>query len=109
MLNSATGKIRLLQRDLAGSVKHVLLRQSTLLTSKTVRLQTQIRENLNQKQHKLRLLEEKCNYLDPFAILKRGYSITYYQGKALKNSSAVAAGEPLETRLAEGFIKSKTI
>lgn len=109
MLNSAAGKIRLMQRDMAGSVKHMLLRQSTLLTSKTVRLQTQIRENLNQKQHKLRLLEEKCNYLDPFAILKRGYSITYYQGKALKNSSAVAAGEPLETRLAEGFIKSKTI
>lgn len=109
MLNSAAGKIRLMQRDIAGSVKHMLLRQSTLLTSKTVRLQTQIRENLNQKQHKLRLLEEKCNYLDPFAILKRGYSITYYQGKALKNSNAVAAGEPIETRLAEGFIKSKTI
>ncbi|MBN2814149.1 MAG: exodeoxyribonuclease VII large subunit [Bacteroidales bacterium] len=109
MLNDASGQLRLMQSGMAGSVKHLVLRQSTLLTSKAVRLQTQVRENLSQRQHKIRLLEEKCNYLDPFTILKRGYSITYYQGKALKNSIDIASGEPIETRLAEGFIKSKTI
>ena len=55
------------------------------------------------------MLEKKCMYLDPFLILKRGYSVTYYNGKALKDPHTVPDHGDLTTRLAEGILKSKKI
>lgn len=52
--------------------------------------------------HTLAMLDKKCMYLDPFLILKRGYSITYYEGKALKDPQRVPLNSDIETRLAGG-------
>ena len=74
-----------------------------------MRVNALIKEYLGNKKHTLDILDRKNNYLDPFLILKRGYSVTYYNGKALKNSACVPRDEVIETKLAEGTIKSKTL
>jgi exodeoxyribonuclease VII large subunit len=57
----------------------------------------------------LEILEKKNSYLDPFLVLKRGYSITYHHGKAVKNAAHVNVNDIVETKLAEGILRSKTI
>ncbi len=44
--------------------------------------------------------------LNPINILKRGYSITLYNGKTLKDSSDVAKGSLIKTLLNKGEVKS---
>lgn len=47
--------------------------------------------------------------MDPINVLKRGYSITMVNGKALKNSGQVKAGDIMDTLLHDGKIISKTL
>lgn len=51
--------------------------------------------------------EALCSALSPERILQRGYSLTTYQGKVLTNAASVQAGDLLETRLAEGVLRSE--
>jgi len=58
--------------------------------------------NLNQYQQKIMLLS-------PRNVLKRGYSITYLNGKVIKSSESVKYGDIISTRYYEGTSKSKII
>jgi len=51
---------------------------------------------------------EKVKILDPLETLKRGYSITYLDGKPLKKAKDAKKGDLLKTILSEGEIKSRT-
>jgi len=52
---------------------------------------------------------EKISFLDPKNILKRGYSITLRNGKALTNTKSLSDGETIKTILFEGELESKII
>ena len=54
----------------------------------------------------LKHLEEKINLLSPQQTLKRGYSITRLQGKALTHASKAKKGDELITTLSRGTIIS---
>ena len=56
--------------------------------------------------HRLQLMEEKLKALDPQLLLKRGYSITLHNGRAVKDATPLKAGDEIETRLAQGLIHS---
>ena len=60
------------------------------------------------KNHTLMLthLETKLKLLKPANVLKRGYSITRFNGKALKDAAEVKAGDTLVTVLSGGKIES---
>ena len=45
---------------------------------------------------------------DPQTILKRGYSITTFEGKIVRNAKELKSGQEIETQLAQGRIKSVT-
>jgi len=79
--------------------------QATLRKS----LQQGSRTCLGEQKHRISLLEKRNQYLDPFRILERGYSVTYHQGRAVKDSEGIPSGETLETKLHKGSLKSKTL
>lgn len=56
--------------------------------------------------HHLEQLDIRLKALDPHLLLKRGYSITTYQGRALRNANNIKPGAEIETRLEHGKIKS---
>ena len=58
------------------------------------------------EKHRLQLIEEKAKSLDPTLLLKRGYSITLKDGKAVRDASTLHPGDTIETRLANGHIRS---
>jgi exodeoxyribonuclease VII large subunit len=59
----------------------------------------------SEKQH-LKSKESNINHLDPRNVLKRGYSITYANGKAVKTVSDIEKGNSIRTVLHEGELLS---
>ncbi|MBD3246850.1 MAG: exodeoxyribonuclease VII large subunit [Candidatus Omnitrophica bacterium] len=53
--------------------------------------------------------EGKVKILKPENTLKRGYSITYFQGRALKSGRELTAGDQLRTVFADGETDSRVI
>ena len=62
--------------------------------------------NIAEKRHRLEILEEKTRSLDPQVLLKRGYSITLHNGKAVRDPQQLQKGDEIETRIEKGTIKS---
>lgn len=89
--------------------RQLLLVSGHRIALKSRQIQEITRKYTNREKHLLELLEKKSIYLDPFLVLKRGYSITYYNGKALKDPLMVPDHGELSSRLAGGILKSKKI
>lgn len=51
--------------------------------------------------------EEKISLINPVNILKRGYSITFKNGRVIKDVDNINEGDIIETQLYKGKIKSK--
>ena len=52
------------------------------------------------------MLEQRAKAVDPQLLLKRGYSITLKDGKAVKDSSILTSGMEIETHFAKGKVTS---
>jgi len=89
--------------------RQLLLVSEHRIVLKSRQIQEIIRKYADRQKHLLELLEKKCMYLDPFLVLKRGYSVTYFAGKVVKDPQTVPEHGELSTRLAEGILKSKKI
>ena len=70
------------------------------------RMRTSVDRRLVSEQHRLELIDEKLKALDPTLLLKRGYSITIHNGRAVKDATTLQPGDEIETRLAKGTVKS---
>jgi exodeoxyribonuclease VII large subunit len=71
------------------------------------RLSSSTRSFFQVQEDKMKQSEQGIRLLDPANVLKRGYSITYLNNKAVKAVSEVSAGDIIETRLYDGSIESK--
>lgn len=58
------------------------------------------------EQHKLQLLEQRVDGVNPERMLRLGYSLTYKNGYVLRNVNEVKAGDEITTRLEGGIITS---
>ena len=56
---------------------------------------------------KLKNLENMVRLLSPENTLKRGYSITLVNGKAVKSIEDIKTGDAIETRLPDGTLRSE--
>ncbi|MEK7308225.1 MAG: exodeoxyribonuclease VII large subunit, partial [Nitrospirota bacterium] len=59
------------------------------------------------ERERLQSKENNIDHLNPQNVLKRGYSITYKNGKAVKSESEVKTGDSLKTTLYKGELISK--
>ena len=57
--------------------------------------------------HRIELLAQRAEASDPARLLKRGYSITLKDGRAVRSSAELNDGDLIETRLGKGRITSK--
>jgi exodeoxyribonuclease VII large subunit len=86
------------------------LKLSTLnsqLSTIESRIPLVLERRLTSERHRMELVEEKLRALDPTLLLKRGYSITFFQGKAVRDPQDLKTGDEIETRLEKGTVVSK--
>lgn len=71
-----------------------------------IKCTTSCEQQLLKEQHRLSLLTQRTKAFDPTLLLKRGYSITLCNGKALCDPATLQAGDQLETLLEQGIVYS---
>ena len=57
--------------------------------------------------NKIKHFDQAIRLLDPINVLKRGYSVTYLKGKAIKDSGNLQEGDIIRTKLYKGRVSSK--
>lgn len=72
----------------------------------SVALAPAVRQRLSAENHRLELLGQRISAVDPAILLRRGYSITLHNGRAVYSSDQLSDGDVIETRLAEGNVRS---
>lgn len=65
--------------------------------------------NIDKETNRLDYIKQLIKVSNPENLLKRGFSITRQNGKAITDSALLEEGMNIETQLAEGSIKSKII
>lgn len=106
-LSSLQTQLAAFQERLQSTVQQRIISQMATISNTESRIPLLLDRRLTAECHRLQLLEEKAKALDPTLLLQRGYSITTYQGKTIKDASKLAPGAEIETRLANGIIHSK--
>ncbi|MGM9844942.1 MAG: exodeoxyribonuclease VII large subunit [Muribaculaceae bacterium] len=116
MLQSVTDRISGNQRQLAYMsgqiptiVRAAIARQGDRLRSRYVQdITGAVGEQLRVRRLRLDAIGEVLDALSPEATLRRGYSITRVNGRAVTDATAISAGMELTTTLAHGTITSIT-
>ena len=72
-------------------------------------LLTALERRLTTEHHRMEIIEGKVRSLDPTLLLKRGYSMTMKDGKIVRDTAALHPGDEIETRLANGTVRSTVI
>lgn len=70
------------------------------------RLRVALRVRLQTEKHRLELWSRQIEAASPDRLLKRGYSLTLKNGKAVTDASRLHPGDEVETRLAKGTFRS---
>ena len=70
------------------------------------RLPVAIGRRLTDEKHRIERLSILLQGFDPQLLLKRGFSITVHNGKAVRDPSLLEAGDEIETRVEKGTIRS---
>jgi exodeoxyribonuclease VII large subunit len=78
-----------------------------VLQNQETRLKPQVLFLLDKEVQKVNQIEEKVQFLDPLHVLKRGYSITRMNGKAIDEKSIIELDAHIETETVQGTISAK--
>lgn len=103
--NRMEQKRRVLKRVVGESLlkeNATLIHYKDLVTSKS-------RSMIFREQEKIHINENSVRLLNPENILKRGYSLTLKDGEIVKSAEQLKINDEIETRFADGKVKSKII
>lgn len=73
------------------------------------RLETKLQHRMMKENHRLSLLEQQVKAASPEHLLKKGYSITMADGKAVTDASLLKKGTRIVTVLHKGKIESEVV
>jgi exodeoxyribonuclease VII large subunit len=95
------------QRNLKRLTAEIVYKEMT----KFERLQSSLKSGflhlLSKEKERLHFSENAVRLLDPEKVLNRGYTLTMKNGKIVKSVKQLAVNDEMETRFADGSVKSK--
>ena len=106
-LSTLHSQFSIVQETIPRLFSIVRTRQEAKLDAFYQRLLTALDHRLTSERHRMELMEEKVKALDPTLLLKRGYSITLFNGRAVRDPQMLKEGDEIETRIEKGVIISK--
>ena len=99
-------RLDVLNNSIAHHAQQKILNSQLSIVNLENRLPILLDRRLMTEKHRLQLIEEKAKSLDPALLLQRGYSITLKDGRALRDAAVLRPGDEIETRLANGTVRS---
>jgi exodeoxyribonuclease VII large subunit len=105
-MSSEKGTVQKLSTALAKDARTLLTAERVSVSKLKEELKNRTFVRLSKDEMAVNGLENSVRLLDPRNVLKRGFSITLVNGKAITDESEVKTGEELTTLLYNGTIKS---
>jgi exodeoxyribonuclease VII large subunit len=105
-MSSEKGTVQKLSAALAKDARTLLTAARVSVSKLKEELKNRTIVRLSKDEMAVNGLENSVRLLDPRNVLKRGFSITLVNGKAITDESEVKTGEELTTLLYNGTIKS---
>jgi len=94
------------QQRISTAISQRFATQKARLDSLQTLLPVLAQRFLTNAKHRLELLAMQLQGYDPQLLLRRGYSITLHNGRAVRDPQQLKAGDEIETRLEKGTIHS---
>jgi exodeoxyribonuclease VII large subunit len=94
------------QQRISTAISQRFATQKARLESLQTLLPVLAQRFLSNAKHRLELIEMQLQSYDPQLLLRRGYSITLHNGRAVRDPQQLKAGDEIETRVEKGIIKS---
>ena len=105
-MTNEKGNIQRLSKALANDARTLLTAGRVSVSNLQEGMKNRIIVRLSKEELAVNGLENSVRLLDPRNVLKRGFSITLVNGKAVTDESEVKSGEEITTLLYNGTIKS---
>ena len=99
-------RLNSLRDRLSYATSHYIHEDTARLDKQTDRLGNATKDCLTRQRHRLDILQQRADALDPTVLLKRGYSLTVKDGKAVRDASELLSGDTVTTILAHGTFDS---
>lgn len=100
-------KVDLLGVRVVSSARPFMERLKAKIDALTEKAKNSVLNAITKEAHRLDKISRSIELLSPKNILKLGYSITFFNGKAIKSAEGLNAGDIIETVLHDGTIKSE--
>jgi len=105
-LRQVLERINEAQQRITMAINQRLANQKTRLSNLQTLIPVLSQRILSNARHRLELIELKLESHDPQLQLKRGYSITLHNGRAVHDPTLLKEGDEIETRVEKGTIRS---
>lgn len=107
MKTRQTARLDQINDRMKGLVDRRLSTASHQLSTLAAQLLPLAEHRLLREHHHLDMLVQRAEALDPQRLLRRGYSITLRNGRAVRSAEELNPGDRIETRLAHGIVESE--
>lgn len=107
ILNQNNSLLNQLPITLSREIKNLIKENKLYLDQNSEHIKKDAQQLLKYQKQRLDSLEKNVEILDPINVLKRGFSITKFNGKSIKNPNDLEIGQSVETILYEGELTSK--
>lgn len=97
-------RLEIMQRRLTAAITRRLTAEHHRVETLTQSLVPLTERRMTAERHRLDMLAQRAKALDPTLLLRRGYSITLHQGRAVRDAGELKPGDEIVTRLATGSI-----
>ncbi|NQU87561.1 MAG: exodeoxyribonuclease VII large subunit [Mariniphaga sp.] len=95
--------------DIKNSTELVLFKKKNRIKRLSENIRNEACGFIKREVNNIHLKEKSAELLNPVNVLNRGYTITYSDGKIIKSAKKLKTNDELETRFADGKVKSKII
>ena len=108
-MNAEKVRIERMSQKLPSLFAVLKTRQEQVLETLWIRSVNGVRNMLTVQAHKLEIVDKSLAAADPQVILRRGYSLTRLNGRAVRCASDLKKGDRLTTVFADGSVESEII
>ena len=99
-------RVDMLSRRIEAATQRRIATALMQIDSVQAKLQSAVNRQLVDARHRLQLVEQRVEAVNPERLLQRGYSITTYNGHAVRNAAELPEGAVVETRVEKGKFTS---
>lgn len=99
-------RVDMLSRRIEAATQRRIATALMQIDNLQAKLQSAVNRQLVDARHRLQLIEQRVEAVNPERLLQRGYSITTYNGRAVRNATELPEGAVVETRVEKGKFTS---